>query len=416
MLGRGLADSQGSGYCLRQNAQRRWYSLLQHSTPVQIRFFLSVLHHMSQSDPMTALLSPHPAQPGMQAQMEARLAGSNLKSPSAGGGAGFSGSPTMNHYLNPESALETNGNGSNRSKLRQNRISAPGTLVPSERWQGSLDQVIERGSSPGADSVASNRSRSPSPDIRPKSTAFDSKGKETQEAVRSPRVSDVASADLGQPAFSPLLSGNWASMTNTPLVPMFPEHKVDNVASALSVANAQLNHLNQLGRVQLDDARRYRRPGVPPSGATSRHVSGASAYDDHGHLLPRSPILDPYALSSLGFADPALAGLANLNLGLTPQQAQMLALAQAQQQLQTAASFTSPGYGGIRSGRPSGPPGRRSPLLGGKSHSPAPPREGGGGAGGGAGVAGPDDVDMRILEDTLGWLPRSAAPQVQRHV
>lgn len=34
------------------------YSLLQHSTQVQIRFFITVLQQMARSDPMTALLSP----------------------------------------------------------------------------------------------------------------------------------------------------------------------------------------------------------------------------------------------------------------------------------------------------------------------------------------------------------------------
>jgi hypothetical protein len=34
------------------------YSLLQQSTQVQIRFFITVLQQMARSDPMTALLSP----------------------------------------------------------------------------------------------------------------------------------------------------------------------------------------------------------------------------------------------------------------------------------------------------------------------------------------------------------------------
>src|SRR5436309_4952601 len=34
------------------------YSLLQHSTQVQIRFFITVLQQMARSDPMGALLSP----------------------------------------------------------------------------------------------------------------------------------------------------------------------------------------------------------------------------------------------------------------------------------------------------------------------------------------------------------------------
>jgi hypothetical protein len=75
------------------------YSLLQHSTPVQIRFFLSVLQHMAQSDPMSALLA--------------------------------------NNTAAAKASTE------DRNKLKQNRISAPGTLFPHERWQGQLDQVSE---------------------------------------------------------------------------------------------------------------------------------------------------------------------------------------------------------------------------------------------------------------------------------
>ncbi|KAH9038457.1 hypothetical protein EDB85DRAFT_1821302, partial [Lactarius pseudohatsudake] len=33
------------------------YSLLQHSTPVQIHFFITALQQMTMTDPMTALLS-----------------------------------------------------------------------------------------------------------------------------------------------------------------------------------------------------------------------------------------------------------------------------------------------------------------------------------------------------------------------
>ena len=350
---------------------------------------------------MAALLTPQP-QANIQAQLESRLAGTNLKSPSAGGGAGFSGSP-VGQYLNPDSAFDANGSTGNRSRLRQNRISAPGTLIPSERWQGSLDQVIERGPSPGAESATSSRSKSPGPDMRPKSTAFDSHGRETQSPAlntTSPRVSQHNPVPMGSfDALSPVPNGSWASMTSTPLVPMFTDPKIDNMASALSAANAQLNQLNQLGRAKLDDARGMRRP--VGSTTTSRNVSGASYQEDS---FPRSPVLDHLALSGLGLGDPAMAGLGVnfAQLGLNPlataQAAQMLALAQSQQ-LGAAGSFNQAGYGGMRSGRV--PVGRRSPNL--KSHSPAP-REGGGGVGGGAGVGGPDDVDIRVLEDTLGWL------------
>ena len=340
-----------AGFRVLSEAERTaaLYSLLQHSTPVQIRFFLSVLHHMAQSDPMTALLSPNPAlSAGMQAQMEAKLAGSGLRSPSAGGGAGFPG---------PGSPYADD-----RNKLRQNRISAPGTLQPHDRWHGQLDQVVERGGSP-----ISDRSRSPTPDIRPQSTDF-----------TGPRMSGGIGLGLAQPEpASPMMNGSWASMTNTPLVPSFSDPSID--------------------RVNLDDARNFRRPGA-------RNVSGH--YNDNGEFINagqqpgrdnRSPVVDQFGF---GGGD-GLAGLgmnfANMNMNPMMNPAQMLALAQAQQ-LSTAASFAQAGYGGLR-GPAKPPPGRRSPMLG---KSPTPDK--GGGAGSGAGVAGPDDVDMRIVEDVSQWL------------
>jgi hypothetical protein len=250
------------------------------------------------------------------------------------------------------------------------------------------------------------------------------------------------------------------------MLPNFTD-KSDALANQLNFANLSLASNTTGGRVNVEDARKYRRSGAVGAGAGSgtRNVSGH--YNDEGEYLnagqqpgrgnasplvgsgfaqaqqqwPRSPVLDQFGLGGLGIgADPnALAGLgmnlANLNPLLNPGAAQMLALAQAQQ-LSTAASFAQAGFGGAGSagggglglprgaggmggmggmgGGRQGPAssGRRSPMLG-KSHSPTPDRGGGGaggaaggggGAGGGAGVAGPDDVDMRVLEDTTGWL------------
>jgi hypothetical protein len=49
-----------AGFKVLSEAERTaaLYSLLQHSTQVQIRFFITVLQQMARSDPMTALLSP----------------------------------------------------------------------------------------------------------------------------------------------------------------------------------------------------------------------------------------------------------------------------------------------------------------------------------------------------------------------
>lgn len=40
------------------------YTLLQHSTQVQIRFFMVILQQLSQKDPVAALLSPQHAEKG----------------------------------------------------------------------------------------------------------------------------------------------------------------------------------------------------------------------------------------------------------------------------------------------------------------------------------------------------------------
>ena len=55
-------------------------SLLQHSTQVQIRFFITVLQQMARADPMTVLLSPAVGG-SMQSQMETELASMYLMSP-----------------------------------------------------------------------------------------------------------------------------------------------------------------------------------------------------------------------------------------------------------------------------------------------------------------------------------------------
>ncbi|KAJ3481006.1 hypothetical protein NLJ89_g12243 [Agrocybe chaxingu] len=124
------------------------YSLLQHSTQVQIRFFITVLQQMARSDPMTALLSP--AMGGsMQSQMEAKLA--SIKSP--GLKSGLPASPTTrsfnagnrqslildssSNFLSPDSAANAIGQNESaaatlaqqRAKLKasnaSHRISAP---------------------------------------------------------------------------------------------------------------------------------------------------------------------------------------------------------------------------------------------------------------------------------------------------
>ncbi|KAJ7505760.1 hypothetical protein B0H11DRAFT_358403 [Mycena galericulata] len=256
------------------------YSLLQHSTQVQIRFFITVLQQMARSDPMTALLSPAVGG-SMQSQMEAKLA--SLKSP--GLKSGLPASPTArnfnqttpannrqslietpNNYLSPESA----GLGQDaaatlaqqRAKLKAanaaHRISAP--IMPStgdrNTWgSGGLGQVAE-----------TNRAGSPTAGedkgARPKSTEFIGRPPAQQEAT--------------VPAHA--ASESWASMVTTPL-PMFAKTEPKEAAKS---ADWKSNPGVGAGI-----------PGVPRMGDPTIHRRGArpqqqdGVYDDNGNFIAR---------------------------------------------------------------------------------------------------------------------------------
>ncbi|KAI0345606.1 hypothetical protein BDW22DRAFT_1353134 [Trametopsis cervina] len=210
------------------------YSLLQHSTQVQIRFFITVLQQMARADPMTALLSPAVGG-SMQSQMEAKLASMSLKSP--GLKSNLPASPTarnfsggLNNFLSPDSATIASGNNDpaatlaqQRAKLKASnaahRISAPalGSAVGDRNTWGTgsnqLGQVDERSSSPGGQDLTV-----PSPSTnnsRPKSTDFSG----LANALKSPRLDD---------GLSPVVGDSWASMVTTPLMPMFAKERNTN--------------------------------------------------------------------------------------------------------------------------------------------------------------------------------------------
>ncbi|KAI0699210.1 hypothetical protein BC835DRAFT_1331654 [Cytidiella melzeri] len=224
------------------------YSLLQHSTQVQIRFFITVLQQMARADPMTALLSPAIGS-SMQTQMEAKLASLNLKSPSLK--SALPGSPTgrnfpggTNNFLSPDSATIASGNNDaaatlaqQRAKLKasnaSNRISAPtlGSIVGDRNTWGNgsnqLGQVDERSSSPSGQELTV-----PSPNIssRPKSTDFSG----LANSLKSPRALDDG--------LSPAVGDSWASMVTTPLMPMFAKER--NTNQSLDAAASKLNDWN----------------------------------------------------------------------------------------------------------------------------------------------------------------------------
>lgn len=255
------------------------YSLLQHSTQVQIRFFITVLQQMARADPMTALLSP--AMNGsMQSQMEAKLASMNLKSP------GFTASPTTrnfnigpsrtssgDNFLSPDSATlqgQSNMDAANtlaqqRAKLKASnaahRISAPilATSGADNRntWgsgASQLSQVAERPSSPGQEITL----QPPPPGSRPKSTDFSG----AANSFRAARPNE------GIEGLSPIVGDSWASMVNTPLIPMFQNTNKDQQRNGqnLDAAVNKLNDWSAGNRVPLmEDPKKYRRPSKASS-------------------------------------------------------------------------------------------------------------------------------------------------------
>ncbi|KAI1786851.1 hypothetical protein LXA43DRAFT_749286 [Ganoderma leucocontextum] len=332
------------------------YSLLQHSTQVQIRFFITVLQQMARSDPMTALLSP--AMGGsMQSQMEAKLASMSLKSP--GLKSNLPGSPTTRNFsgsaiggssfLSPESANNAGEAAATlaqqRAKLKAtnaaHRISAPvlsSTLGADRNTWGTgsnqLGQVDERSSSPAQEITIS-----PNPVSRPKSTDFSG----LANALKSPR------GDEGD-QLSPMPSGSWASMVNTPLIPIFKDTR--NPGQSLDAAAQKLNDWNASGGAAVplisDPPKKFNRlskgaqgtndgeDNQGHSGGNQRNVSGGlRSASGNGNLSAfggqagwggaRSPALsntsnrysDDGSMNGLGMAgfgmgmgNPGLAGLA----------------------------------------------------------------------------------------------------------
>ncbi|KAH7913969.1 hypothetical protein BJ138DRAFT_1144883 [Hygrophoropsis aurantiaca] len=274
------------------------YSLLQQSTQVQIRFFITVLQQMARSDPMTALLSPAVGG-SMQSQMEAKLAQMSLKSPSLK--SPMSGSPrvfsagnpnrqslaldTSSSFLSPDSAALGLGNDAaatlaqQRAKLKASnaahRISAPilasGGGDGRTSWGSALTQVAEQNpSSPAQEILLPSSGNS----TRPKSTEFSG-------SLGTPRT--------GMDALSPMVGDSWASNVNTPLIPMFGKEAHSHPAQNLDAAAAKLNDWNGgAPRVPLmADPKSFRRAskGSTVNGPESNAQNNSNVYDNDGNLV-----------------------------------------------------------------------------------------------------------------------------------
>ncbi|GAA5897583.1 hypothetical protein JCM6882_003524 [Rhodosporidiobolus microsporus] len=285
------------------------YSLLQSATQMQLRFFITVLQQMARQDPMqAALLSPaQPGQLSLESQMEAKLASLGFDSShspsspavrqfarqslgvgantSTGGGAEALLSPDPNANA-PSPAASTLAQ--QRAKLKASaRTSAPANLLLGARGASNGNSSLSAGGGTGEglksplwSKEETVRERSPSPG-RPKSTGSDAHPSGAQSAQPPSSASFLRSPALADSNFenqlSPLVGGSWASMVNTPLVPMFGKNgetmepgnfggvtspNLDAVGQRLGgFTSPNLNGSSNggPGGIVLDDVRKFRR-------------------------------------------------------------------------------------------------------------------------------------------------------------
>ena len=227
--------------------------------------------------------------------MEAKLASMGLKSPASPAVRQFArqslGPGTVadaGSFLSPNSAMYDPNDpnaaamlAQQRAKLKaqSHRISAPGTLGVMNHGGLSSEPLWAQAT---PESVEGSR-RSPSPaSQRPKSTGSDislSAGNTANNLMRSPNVGNLGFDDQ----LSPMVGGNWSSMVNTPIVPMFgsstntvddngaplsPKLDLGNASNKLASWGAahqgtQQNAANQ-SNIVLDDAKKFRRSGRLP--------------------------------------------------------------------------------------------------------------------------------------------------------
>lgn len=352
------------------------YALLQQTTQVQIRFFIQVLQQMSQSHPMSGLLSPaNFGEKGMcyciprqvQAQsnlhpdaMSSRLSDAMSKinldtsrnslgrpppSPGAKRNSGLDSSTINAMFPDAAAAIakkkaeftQQTGNAppSNRnSAVFGDRTSfvAPTISGP----DGANDSLGQPPASPWAQ--RGGLSDTQPPIARPKSSSGQQPmGQFSQSAtsgMRSPlpQTATIPAPDIEPPLLSPYNVGNhsWASMTNTPMTATFaqqqsqqnPNTQADMVANATAMKLAALSTVNN--RIALDDARKYRR-------ARSNDGQGKNSAVNHA--------------MSQGLASPGLPG--NHLVAGQLLNAQQLAALQAQQQAALAGGRSRPTSPGI---------------------------------------------------------------------
>lgn len=432
------------------------YSLLQHSTQLQIRFFITVLQQMARSDPMTALLSP--AMGSMQSQMESTLA--SLKSP--GLKSGLPVSPTnrnfagnrqslildnSSNFLSPDSAATPTAQNdspaaalaSHRAKLKANashRISAPVLVTPADNrasWGPSqLSQVAESQPSPTVQEITINNNNVSS---RPKSTEFSG-------SLGTPRSDGQENTG----------TTSWANMVTTPLVPMFKKEKpipavnepaknewqqnltpgVPRMGDPTIHRRTQKKEIIQDGKDMLDENAHSQQPngstrgGNRPTGWNAR----SQALNNHqpnrfgGDGLDASNNMNGLGMQmgggfgmglsspTLGMGMPGLGNMGNMG-GMTPMSPFNMNMLMSPEAQLLAAQMAASGFGQngwmgmspLSAGLVSGQLGPGGGRKNGPGSARSPPPHSARSAGSRAeSTKGEDDVDPALLNDVPAWL------------
>ncbi|EMR08475.1 hypothetical protein PNEG_03303 [Pneumocystis murina B123] len=291
------------------------YALLHQTTQVQVRFFITILQQMAHSDPMNAFLSPtNLDKDSMQNNLSGTM--SQINHDRKNGTIMKLLSPSINHsssqiqngsYLdakavntmfpntssalaNQKTRLNTNCNTSvftdthnqDTIPIRNNNspIMLKHDVCPSPLWSQPLNKISEN---------------TPLGFNRPKSADIE-KNQDTQQLNSLATHNPSSNPDYGE--FSPFSpGGNWASMVNTPLVPMFsqtPSQSNDLKAATSKLSSLSLSMQNNDPIILDTDVKKYHRgkstllSSTADKNGFNQHPTNVLMYTEHGHLMQMS--------------------------------------------------------------------------------------------------------------------------------
>ena len=310
------------------------YALIQQTTQMQQRFFAQVLNQMSKSHPISGVLSP--TNFGEKDAMSSRLSDAMSKLNVEGSRHSMGRPPVSPAGTKRNSGLDTStihamfpDAAAAIAQQKAEYAQQTGNAPPSNR-NSTIDRTSYVQPTISAPRESKNESMSwrqgdshqhPTPISRPKSSS----GQQAQQtpgqapmgqfsqpppsaSLRSPRPLGMQSGNIQSttlnapeqhemPMLSPYNAGNWASMTNTPMVPNFQNQSANqlDVANATAMKLAALSTVNN--RIALDDVKKYRRarsnepqPGMQPPLSAGLQASGIPGINtimvnDQGQVL-----------------------------------------------------------------------------------------------------------------------------------